>query len=134
MNKKLRKIINHYGIKKQLKYFQSEIFELNEAIIQYEERKRNPIDILLNTLEPIMASLNNRKAVSSTDAIKEEIADVMVMLKQMQLYYNISDADVREVMNAKISRQLERINEEVTKNDKWCNQKRKEITRTIKDN
>lgn len=118
MNKKLRKIINHYGIKKQLKYFQSEIFELNEAIIQYEERKRNPIDILLNTLEPIMASLNNRKAVSSTDAIKEEIADVMVMLKQMQLYYNISDADVREVMNAKISRQLERINEEVTKNDK----------------
>lgn len=118
MNKKLRKIINHYGIKKQLKYFQSEIFELNEAIIQYEERKRNPIDIILNTLEPIMASLNNRKAVSSTDAIKEEIADVMVMLKQMQLYYNISYADVREVMNAKISRQLERINEEVTKNDK----------------
>lgn len=134
MNKKLRKIINHYGIKKQLKYFQSEIFELNEAIIQYEERKRNPIDIILNTLEPIMASLNNRKAVSSTDAIKEEIVDVMVMLKQMQLYYNISYADVREVMNAKISRQLERINEEVTKNDKWCNQKRKKITRTIKDN
>lgn len=118
MNKKLRKIINHYGIKKQLKYFQSEIFELNEAIIQYEERKRNPIDIILNTLEPIMASLNNRKAVSSTDAIKEEIVDVMVMLKQIQLYYNISYADVREVMNAKISRQLERINEEVTKNDK----------------
>lgn len=134
MNKKLRKIINHYGIKKQLKYFQSEIFELNEAIIQYEERKRNPIDIILNTLEPIMASLNNRKAVSSTDAIKEEIVDVMVMLKQIQLYYNISYADVREVMNAKISRQLERINEEVTKNDKWCNQKRKKITRTIKDN
>lgn len=134
MNKKLRKIINHYGIKKQLKYFQSEIFELNEAIIQYEERKRNPIDIILNTLEPIMASLNNRKAVSSTDAIKEEIVDVMVMLKQMKLYYNISYADVREVMNAKISRQLERINEEVTKNDKWCNQKRKKITRTIKDN
>ena len=30
MNKRLRKIINYYGIKKQLKYFQSEIFELNE--------------------------------------------------------------------------------------------------------
>lgn len=118
MNKKLRKIINHYGIKKQLKYFQSEIFELNEAIIQYEERKRNPIDIILNSLEPIFASLNNRKAVSSTNAIKEEIADVMVMLKQMQLYYNISDADVKEVMKFKVDRQIERINEEVIKNDK----------------
>ena len=37
MNEKLRKIINHYGIDKQLKYFQSEVFELNEAII----RRRN---------------------------------------------------------------------------------------------
>lgn len=30
MNEKLRKIINHYGMDKQLKYFQSEVFELNE--------------------------------------------------------------------------------------------------------
>lgn len=36
MNKKLRKIINFYGIEKQLKYFQSEVFELNEAIIKKE--------------------------------------------------------------------------------------------------
>ena len=110
MKEELLEIINHYGIKKQLKYFQSEIFELNEAVIQYEERKRNPIDIILNSLEPIFASLNNRKAVSSTNAIKEEIADVMVMLKQMQLYYNISDADVKEVMKFKVDRQIERIN------------------------
>ena len=34
MNEKLRKIISHYGINKQLKYFQSEVFELNEAIIK----------------------------------------------------------------------------------------------------
>jgi len=35
MNEKLRKIINHYTVKKQLKYFQSEVFELNEAILNY---------------------------------------------------------------------------------------------------
>ena len=35
MDEKLRKIINHYGMDKQLKYFQSEVFELNEAIIAY---------------------------------------------------------------------------------------------------
>lgn len=118
MNEKLRRIINHYGVKKQLKYFQSEIFELNEAIIQYEERKRNPIDIVCNALEPIMASMNNRKAIKSTDEIKGEIADVMVMLKQIQLNYNISTEEVKEVMKSKIDRQLQRINEEVKQNDK----------------
>lgn len=118
MNEKLRRIINHYGVKKQLKYFQSEIFELNEAIIQYEERRRNPIDIVCNVLEPIMASMNNRKAIKSTDEIKGEIADVMVMLKQIQLNYNISTEEVKEVMKSKIDRQLQRINEEVKQNDK----------------
>ena len=118
MNEKLRKIINHYGVNKQLKYFQSEIFELNEAIIKYEERKRNPIDIIFNTLEPIMASMNNRKIKKTTEAIKGEIADVMVMLKQLQLYYNISTDEVKEVMKSKIDRQLQRINKEVKQNDK----------------
>ena len=111
-NQKLRKIINHYGIKKQLKYFQSEIFELNEAIIQYEERKRNPIDIICNVLEPIMAAMNNRKLIKNTEDIKGEIADVMVMLKEIQLYYNIKTEDIKEVMTLKIDRQIERIENE----------------------
>lgn len=34
MDEKLRKIINHYGLNAQLKYFQSEVFELNEAIVK----------------------------------------------------------------------------------------------------
>lgn len=39
MKDKLLQIVNHYEIKSQLKYFQSEMFELNEAIIQYEMAK-----------------------------------------------------------------------------------------------
>ena len=35
MNEKLLKIINHYGVMPQLKYFQSEVFELNEAIAMF---------------------------------------------------------------------------------------------------
>lgn len=105
MNEKILEIINHYGIRKQLKYFQSEIFELNEAIIDFENYE-DLVDMEINT------------KVNLKNHITEEIADVMVMLKQLQLYYNISDADVKEVMNAKISRQLERINEEVKQNDK----------------
>ena len=30
------KVINHYGVMPQLKYFQSEVFELTEAIIDYK--------------------------------------------------------------------------------------------------
>lgn len=36
MKNNLLKIIEHYGIMQQLKYFQSEIFELNEAIVTHE--------------------------------------------------------------------------------------------------
>lgn len=103
MNEKLRTIINHYGINKQLKYFQSEIFELNEAII-YERATSKYGD-----------ERNDYKCIKH---ITEEIADVTVMLKQIQLYYNISTSDIREVMNYKIDRQLNRINEEESKNDK----------------
>ena len=112
MKKDLMKIINYYGIKKQLKYFQSEIYELNEAVIQHEERKRNPIDIVCNALEPVVATLNNRKPIKTTDAIKDEIADVMVMLKQIQYLYEINDIEITNVMKQKISRQLERIKED----------------------
>lgn len=119
MNKKLRKIINHYGIDKQLKYFQSEVFELNEAIIK--RRNTGIIESITIGITNAVAPLLNTKNVDySKEHIKEEIADVMVMLKQMQLYYNISDADVKEVMKFKVDRQIERINEEVSKNDEWC--------------
>lgn len=111
MNDKLRKIINHYGIDKQLKYFQSEIFELNEAII----KRRNTgvlervVDGVLDIMSPL---LNVEHKDYSKENIKEEIADVMVMLKQIQLYYDISTEDIKKIMKLKVDRQLERINYE----------------------
>ena len=44
--------------------------------------------------------------------IAEEIADVMVMLKQFQYYYGIEDEQIKEIMKQKIERQLKRISEE----------------------
>lgn len=112
MNEKLRKIINHYGLKIQLKYFQSEIFELNEAII-----KRNNTGILENVVDGIAFAisqvLNTEHKDYSKEHIKEEIADVMVMLKQFQLYYNISTDEIKQIMKEKVKRQLERIAKEV---------------------
>lgn len=98
MNEKLRKIINHYGIDKQLKYFQSEVFELNEAIIERETHWN--YDTEIQDIKPYDRH------------ISEEIADVMVMLKQIQLYYDISTEDIEEIMTFKIDRQLERIKKE----------------------
>ena len=108
MNEKLRKIINHYGLNKQLKYFQSEIFELNEAIISEQNNGclENVIDSVLTVISPLMGT---KHVDYKKEHIKEEIADVMAMLKQIQLYYNISTDDVKKIMKSKVERQLERI-------------------------
>lgn len=108
MNEKLRKIINYYGIEKQLKYFQTKVFELNEQIIK--ERNKGVIEKDIDTfLSIILSIMNSRYKNNSKEHIKEEIADVMVMLKQFQLYYDISTNDIRDIMSQKINRQLERI-------------------------
>lgn len=93
MKEKLLEIIDHYGVMKQLKYIHSEYFELDEAIMNYindetyyEEVEKNDIN-----------------------HIAEEIADVMVMLKQFQYYYGITDEQIENIMKSKIERQLNRI-------------------------
>lgn len=88
MEEKLLKIVEHYGIMPQLKYIHSEYFELDEAIIDHE---------------------CYGKMVKPIDHIAEEIADVMVMLEQFRLYYEIPSMQITEIMQQKIERQLERI-------------------------
>lgn len=95
MKKDLLKIINHYGLMPQLKYFQTEVFELNEAIIGYE-----------NDYEGL--NLGN-----DTNHIAEEIADVLVLLFQFNEYYGLDIDDISKIMDNKIKRQLERIKNEV---------------------
>lgn len=92
MEEQLKQIINHYGIMKQLKYIHSEYFELDEAIMKYENNSFNSIEFAI-------------------DHIAEEIADVMVMLEQFRLYYDIPSMQITEIMQQKIERQLKRIEE-----------------------
>lgn len=95
MKDNLLKIINHYGPLNQLKYIQTEYFELDEAIFDCEYDSENWNNDYLKR------------------HITEELADVMVMLKQFQYYYDIKDENVEEIMNQKINRQLDRIREDV---------------------
>ena len=99
MNEKVLEIVNYYGIMPQLKYFQSEVFELNEAIIKKE------IEYTFGETT-IKMDENNLKHVA------EEIADVMVMLRQFQLYYNISTEEIEKIMQCKIDRQIKRIEDD----------------------
>ena len=94
MKEDLLNIINHYGVLNQLKYIHSEYFELDEAIFDCEYDSENWNDDYLKK------------------HITEELADVMVMLKQFQYYYGIESENIEEVMKNKIKRQLNRIEED----------------------
>lgn len=94
MKDDLLKIISFYGVMPQLKYFQSEVFELNEAIIKYENIPNGIYEHIKNEYK---------------EHIAEEIADITVMLKQFQYYYGITDEEIINNMQFKIKRQLERI-------------------------
>lgn len=91
MKEDLLKIINFYGVENQLKYIHSEYFELDEAILVSDDSY--PYD-------------------KEIDCIAEELADIMVMLKQFQYYYKIEDKQIEDIMKYKIKRQLERIDKE----------------------
>lgn len=115
MKDKLLAIINYYGINKQLKYFQSEIFELNEAVIQHENK-----NFLLSAFESISETFSRLFGKEyTTDSVKritEEIADVLVMLEQIRLNYGIPTSEIKEVMEYKVERQLERIKKDLEEN------------------
>lgn len=90
MKENLLKIINHYGVNAQQRKLAEEVFELQEAITQYEEPRR----------------------YCSTEHIAEEIADVMIMLNQFKAYYGIPNETILVFMRGKVNRQLERIQNE----------------------
>lgn len=91
MQDKLKKIIENYGVLHQLKHFQSETYELAEAIL-FNELTTN--------------------FYGDREHIVEEIADVMVMLEQFKLHYGIKEEELKDIMEYKINRQLERIKKE----------------------
>lgn len=97
MKEQLMKIINNYGVIPQLKHFNSEVFELNEAIIRYDDEEYKYFD---------------KVEKCHKDNITQEIADCYVMLEQFRLYYDIPAEQIKEQMQFKINRQLDRIERE----------------------
>lgn len=88
MEDELLKIISFYGLKNQLKKLSEEVYELQEAILLDEG------------------------GMESYQHICEERADVEVLLRQLDEYFEIKFDDVAKWMTKKINRTLERIDEE----------------------
>lgn len=99
MKNDLLKIINHYEVDNQLKKLNEEIFELIEAIRDYEE-------------DYIKVDCDDYFTQHLKKHIEEEFADVMVLLSQIKYYYELDSERIKKIMEEKIVRQLERIKNE----------------------
>lgn len=96
---KLLKIINTYGANNQQRKFLEEVGELLEAITVHELKKSVEYEIPLTEI------------IGTKEHIAEEIADVAVILLQFKEHYHIDGNDILRIMNEKIDRQLNRIEE-----------------------
>lgn len=108
MEEKLLKIINHYGVNNQQRKLQEEVFELQEAIYDYETTYYEPYT---DSIEERSVSEKEQKEPLRKH-IAEELADVMVLLEQFKLYYDISSEEITNIFWGKVDRQLKRIEEE----------------------
>lgn len=99
MKNDLLKIINHYEVDNQLKKLNEEIFELIEAIRDYEENY-------------IKVDCDKDYVQQFKEHIEEEFADVMVLLSQIKYYYELDSERIKKIMEEKIARQLERMKNE----------------------
>ena len=88
MEQELLEIIKHYGLRNQLKKLSEEVYELQEAILLDEG------------------------GMESYQHICEERADVEVLLRQLDEYFEIKFDDISKWIVKKVNRTLERIDKE----------------------
>lgn len=104
MNKQsIIKIAETYGFDTQSRQCIEEMAELTVALNKYH-RERDKWSSFLKECFNDNTSLEN---------VKEEIADVYIMLEQMKYLLNISETDIENIINRKLERQLERISNEL---------------------
>lgn len=103
MYNKLAKIIDHFGMKNQLKKFNEECYELIEAIREYEQEVYCCDECCHHEGCHAFCTEEVRRH------IVEEVADVQVLLNQIKMFYIVREEDLIEEMEEKIDRTLNRI-------------------------
>lgn len=97
MDKDLLEIINNYGVNNQLKKLSEEVFEFQQAVIEYDDEEYKFYENIGNTLK---------------EHVEEEYADCMVLMEQFKNYYKLDKNRINKIMKEKAERQIERINNE----------------------
>ena len=90
---KLKKIFNSHGASEQLKKLSEEVFELQEAIIKFNYEELHE---------------GTPKYVYLKGKMEAEFADVLVLLCQFRLNYDLDWDYIKKVIRYKIDRQCER--------------------------
>lgn len=92
MEKKLLKIINYYGVDHQQRKLEEEVFELNKAITQMEY--------------PAIGHKPDDLKMMEKCHIEEEVGDVLNVLYQFILYYDLDMNNITKGRVFKIDRTL----------------------------
>lgn len=84
-----------------------------KEILEYYGGKHQVIVAMEELAELIQQLSKSVRGSDNRTDIVEEIADVHIMLEQMRIFFNISTAEIYDVMRLKLERETERINERV---------------------
>ena len=93
-----QEFLDEWGYEAQSRMAIEEMSELTQALCKYERHKDNP-----------------QKRAKTEDNIKEEIADVLNMVEQLQQYFGEQEID--KIRQQKIERTTQRLQEYKTKKE-----------------
>lgn len=94
-------IINHFGLRAQMKKLNEEVYELLEAISIYEDAHME-----MDCREPYYTVA---EMAIFRDHIVEEMGDVLILLTQFIARYGIAKPELDTWMDGKLDRTKERI-------------------------
>lgn len=78
-------------------------------IINYYVHESQKMMLLEEMSELQKEICKDMRGKQNKEAITEEVADVMIMLEQIQMMYHISETKLHKITNEKLHRQLRRI-------------------------
>lgn len=89
---KIEEIYYKHGVSNQLKKLSEEIYELQEAVKDFNSARK----------------LNETMDSSYKEHIEEEFSDVILLLTQIKLVYNLDNDNLRKWFDFKLKRQIAR--------------------------
>lgn len=103
-------IINHFGVRNQMKKCNEEMFEFLEAVDAYEDG--------LMEIENPHSYIGEGELRMLREHVIEEIGDVLVLLTQFIGAYQIEKNELDSTMDYKLKRTLDYIKDILDKNNK----------------